>query len=133
MKLWLTKSGNALHPCQNRDVELLESLNTEPHLWSVVTVRNGLFHRKYFGMIRLGYNNQDEFQNEDVFRKATEMRAGYFVPVNVDGVEVRMSDSIAYERLSQQDFEKLYNEVWKVLQDKYGFDEDFLNELNTFA
>lgn len=133
MKLWLTKVFNALHPLKNRDVELLESLNTEPHLWSVVTVRNGLFHRKYFGMIRLGYNNQDEFRNEDIFRKATEMRAGYFVPVNVDGVEVRMSDSIAYERLSQPDFEKLYNEVWRVLQDKYGFDKDFLNELNTFA
>lgn len=133
MKLWLTKSGNALHPLKNRDVELLESLNTEPHLWSVVTVRNKLFHRKYFGMIRLAYENQDEFTDEYIFRKITEMRAGYYQYIKTEKGELWMPKSIAYEKISQEDFEKLYDEVWKVLQDKYGFDNDFLDELNTFA
>ena len=135
MKVWLIKdSYNRLHPFGDHDREKVEKMKEgDPYLFERESVRNHMFHRKYFAMMRLAYENQDEITDEYRFRKLMEMRAGYFEFVKTDKGEMWWPKSISYEKLEQEDFEQLYDKVWQVLQDRYGFDEDFINELANFA
>lgn len=81
-------------------------------LFSVVKVRSPRFHRKYFGLIRILFDNQEKYNNLDTFRKITEMRAGWYdVVADKNGNNYYLPKSISYENMTGEEFEGLYNAV----------------------
>lgn len=91
-------------------------------------VRDPLNHRRYFAMITIGFENQIFYGNKRVYRKAMEMRAGYWIEVQLQIgdqiVKRKWPDSIAYERLAEPEFTELKksvgDEICKDLNMQYG-------------
>ena len=82
-------------------------------------IRDGLNHRRYFEMITIAFDNQEEYKDERVFRKALEMEAGYFEEVKLffrgEIIIRRWPKSIAYENLPEDEFTELRSKVGDVI------------------
>lgn len=136
MKLRLVNTANGLVPETDYDYEQKQHLKIgEVYTADVHLSRNAEFHRRYFKMIHTAWSFLPEplryfFHSEDGFRKHVQMIAGYYEPFFhprlqewVDGPK-----SIAYDKLDQGEFEKLYTQVRTVLDSiltRYISQEEF--------
>ena len=90
---------------------------------TIKELRNVAFHRKYFSLINLSWEYLNEqqraFFKEDVnaFRKTVEVAAGHFEPVYSVARQswLEVPKSIAFDKLSESDFEQLYEKVKTVI------------------
>lgn len=85
-------------------------------------IRNPKFHRKYFAMVRMLFDNQDTTTNQRAFRKLLEVKAGYYDAIITDSGTFFCPKSIAYDKLGKEGFEDLYNSVSKVAFEKFAMD-----------
>lgn len=97
----------------------------------VVQMRNGQFFRKWWVLVKLGYDyfadscETQEYKGQQVmpefdrFRKDVTILAGFYRPVwNVNG-EMRIeAESLAWASMSEERFTKLYDATIKVLLNK---------------
>lgn len=92
--------------------------------------RNYKYHCKYFGMLNLAWENQEQFKTMDLLRKAVQVNAGYYdTEYRLDGTCVLVARSIAFGSMSPEEFEKLYSDVLNVILKHFGFGEEFEMEL----
>lgn len=90
---------------------------------TIVEYRNYAFHRKYFSLINLAWEYLTESQrtffkeNVDAFRKTVEVAAGHYEPVYSVARQswLEVPKSIAFDKLSEADFEQLYEKVKYVI------------------
>lgn len=97
----------------------------------VVQMRNGAFFRKWWALVKLGYDyfvdtcETQEYKGQQVrpefdrFRKDVTILAGFYRPVwNVNG-EMRIEpESLAWANMTEERFEKLYSATIDVLLKK---------------
>lgn len=101
----------------------------------VGNIRSPQFHRKFFKMIRVAYDNlpeqfnYPEFEN---FRSALLIAAGHYdtiaIPVQGELIEYRIPKSISYNALSDSDFSKLYDDTHRALLETFGIDYETLQD-----
>lgn len=71
--------------------------------------RNYQFHKKAFALLAIGYENQDKYDTEEVYRKVLTIRAGYFDEVpGKDGQTYYFPKSLSFDKMSAEVFEKWY-------------------------
>ena len=70
-------------------------------------------HRRYFAFIKQAYDMQDSFDSQEIFRKYVELQAGHFDTVvsPKTGETAYWPKSIAWEKLDEAEFKKLFNDV----------------------
>lgn len=97
----------------------------------VVQMRNGAFFKKWWALVKLGYDyfvdtcETQEFKGQQIrpefdrFRKDVTILAGFYRPVwNVNG-EMRIeAESLAWANMTEERFEKLYSATIDVLLKK---------------
>lgn len=144
MKLHLVNTANGfLLPESDYDYEQKLHLKVgETYSADIHLVRNAEFHRKYFKMIRTAWDYLPEalqyfFHNSEGFRKHVEITAGYYEPFFSPRLQewVEGPKSIAFDKLDQGEFEKLYNRVRAVLDSiltKYISQEEFEKNFLSF-
>lgn len=145
MDLVLIKTPQgALIPASEEEAEKLRRIKSGATVRSKVTqMRNGRFFRKWFLLVKVGFDLWTEIMppveyrgqviqpNFDKFRKDVTIMAGHFHPVfNVRG-EMRLeADSIAWGEMSEDEFHTLYQKTITVLLEKVltgsGMDEERL-------
>lgn len=74
--------------------------------------RSPKFHKFHFAMLRELFEAQEQFDDEEVFRKWAEVGAGFckLVP-GPNGRMCAIPDSISYERLCDEDFQAVHQKV----------------------
>ncbi len=132
MKLQLTKKNLSLVAEYNSDYDKIKKLK-EGHEYSVTVkqIRNPRFHRKYFAMIKMVYDNWDNPTNRPMedFRKDLQIRAGYYYEdIDLDGVVTIKSKSIAFENLDEIEFNELYERVKDVISEYFGLDNPIIEQ-----
>ena len=138
MKLLVEKTHNGYIPAFDSDYELrkLDKHKVGEKFWIDIKIaRNYLFHKKYFAMLKLAFENQEKFQDLTEFRLLAQMKAGYYKEVKTEKGIVYMPSSISYDSLDNTAFEQLYNKVHDVLWKEYfsGIDNEVLqNEILNF-
>ena len=90
---------------------------------TIKEMRNPLFNRKFFAMLRVAWDFLPEWEREkygnnpDMFRYAVEVKAGFcemvYVPKS-DNIVIK-AKSIAFDKMNETDFEKVYNGVRDIL------------------
>ena len=77
--------------------------------------RNIKFHRKFFAVINLTFQNQDDYDNDLFFRKALTIEAGYYhwIPL-MDGTKTKEADEIKFTKMDDLVFEDLYSKVFDI-------------------
>jgi hypothetical protein len=96
----------------------------------VKQVRNAMFHRKFFALLRVGFDAfevpagteykgfpvQKDFEQ---FREDVIIAAGFFtVSYRINGDARVKAKSISFARMKPEDFERLYSQVANVLLQK---------------
>ena len=75
--------------------------------------RNIQFHRKFFAMLSIAYENRQDFEQMsfDNFRKEVIARSGHYdMHTNFKGLPVYQAKSISFSKMSAPEFEVLYSQ-----------------------
>lgn len=95
---------------------------------SIKRIRNARFHRKFFALLRVGfdawepdrvrysYKGREIAKNFDKFREDITILAGYYDQVfNIKGEMSLKAKSISFAKMEEDEFERLYNDVADVI------------------
>ena len=101
MKIFLVKQLNGtLKPAYNSDYDKVKKLKAgEEYVCEVKQPRNIRFHRKFFALINMIFDNQEVYNNADRLRKDLIIEAGFYEEwVDVHGEIKREADSISFAK-----------------------------------
>jgi hypothetical protein len=123
MKIRLCRSPFGLSGAYDEDREYIKTLDHRIiYEVDIKEQRNAAFHRKYFALFRIAWEYQNEdtqsfFGCFDTWRKAVEVAAGNFeLEYSLDRNEwVQRSKSIAFDKMTEDDFRNLYERVKHIL------------------
>jgi hypothetical protein len=123
MDIYLTKVNGALYPADEQAQESLKTIKQgEPVKVKLTRPRNYLFHKKYFALLNLAFDyweppeNHVAEKNFDRFRKDIIILAGYYESyVRLDGSTRIEPRSIAFGKMSEEEFADLYNKTIDVI------------------
>ena len=99
---------------------------------TVTTIRNYGFHKKYFALLNVGYDNWNPpaidtkygtpQKNFARFRENIAIRCGFYDLVfNIDGTYAPKAKSISFASMEENEFQKLYSETIDLfIRDIYG-------------
>ncbi len=133
MKLFVKRIGHSLHPSFEQS-EFDKIKQGQEYEVKVSQPRNLKFHRKYFVLVSLLFDNQDKIKDKESFRKAFEMLSGNYTPVSMGGYLIKTHKSISFASMDEVEFNEHYNRCLNLAVDTFGHDKDeLLKELMTFA
>jgi hypothetical protein len=144
MKLRVVNTPTGFVPETDDDAEIKRKLKRgATYEVTIKEVRNPLFNRKFFAMLNIAWDFLPEWEqakygnNQDMFRYAVEVKAGFcemvYVPKS-DNIVLR-AKSIAFDKMSEQEFEKVYNGVREILiRDFIGTEHEvaFMEQIKWF-
>ena len=113
--LFLVKGlDGSLRGATDSDRELLRSWPAGEVLRCRVSKpRNSRFHRKFFVLLDIAFQNQDRYGHPEPFRKALILQAGFYDEIpKLDGSGVTLvPKSISFANMDELEFSKVYNRV----------------------
>ena len=91
--------------------------------------RNIKFHRKFFALINMVFENQDVYSDLNAFRSDLTIEAGFYKEhVTFDG-EVRITAlSISFAKMDETEFSTLYSQFINTIIRIFGWDNDMIEE-----
>jgi hypothetical protein len=111
-EIYMVKSLNGkFTPAHDSDLELAKQLKIgDVYKFTFTKPRNYEFHKKFFALINLVFDNQDHYTNINDLRHDLTVEAGYKVEkVNRFTGEVRYTaQSISFASMDEIEFSKLY-------------------------
>jgi hypothetical protein len=124
MKIHVRKFNKAFTPVTDDDWNIFNKLSPDEEFYfDIKKVRNPLLHRKFFALIKIGFNNFPEqyesiTPNIEVFRSQMLVMAGHCrVYYDWSGVEHIEAKSINFETVDDIEFAQIYSDVLnKMLQ-----------------
>ena len=134
MKLYAQFSNGKIRPEYNTDYDKVSKLRPDTtYLVEITQPRNIGFHRKFFALLNLCYENQATFNNLDDMRDWLTMKAGFYRMVPTPTRTIFKPESISFASMDELKFNDLYKRVmdeickWLDLND-----EDIQNNLVNF-
>lgn len=106
----------------------------EPFFVTYVKKRNAKFHRKFFALINMVYQNQERYNNYDELREHLTIASGYFnFSYDLDGVEIKKAKSISFAAMDETEFNDLYNAVTDTIIKYFHFEkQDIIDNVEQF-
>jgi len=127
MQLTLIKTLNGSFKLAfDSDFEKAKSIPlNEPFEVVYTKKRNAKFHRKFFALINLCYQNQSIFNNLEHLRKELIICAGHYELIFdlESGTQKKEAQSISFAKMYETECNKLYTDVLNVICDKFLFDK----------
>jgi len=95
----------------------------EIYVYNYSKPRNLKFHRKFFALIKMLFDNQERYINMDDLRHDLLIASGnYSLRYNFKGEEVIEPLSISFAAMDNDEFEILYNSVVDAIIKYFNFD-----------
>lgn len=114
MKALVTYSGTYLKPCfssDNDEIKRYKFKVGEMYQIEISKPRNVLFHRKYFALLNLVFENQEYFTDFNALRSFVIIKSGYYIrTVTKKGVHFEPK-SISFASMDQVEFDKLFDKT----------------------
>ena len=131
MKITLIKQlNNSFKLAYESDYEKAKKIKVgEEYQCDIKQPRNQRFHRKFFSLVNMVYQNQDIFINIDHLREELTKHAGFYdTYINHKGVTCYRAKSIAFNSMSQEDFDELYERFKDSIVDIFKWDKETIDE-----
>jgi hypothetical protein len=135
MQITLIKTLNGFKLAYNSDHELAKKIPlNEPIIYEWKKPRNLKFHKKFFALLNLVFENQERYNNLDHLRKDLTISAGYYdLRLNIEGVEIREAKSISFAKMTDTEFSDYYNRIIDVVVKWLGIDkDDIIQNINQY-
>lgn len=115
-RLFLRRTLTGFAPADEPSNELMRKYKVgEIYRADVVKPRSYQHHKLIFSLLSLTFENQDRFDNFEIFRKAVAFAAGHVIEYpSVDGEIIREPASISYDSLDEVQFTKVAAEMMTV-------------------
>lgn len=131
-EMWLEKrqseGGTVFVPTLDSDPDKLSVGEVIRVEWT--RPRNHRMHRKFWALVKVGFDNQSHYVTLDQFRHVLMIELGRATPVfTIDGIQHWIPESISFAKMDQSEFDRLYDQVLDLLVRKYvaGADPRQLN------
>jgi len=138
MKLYAKKTLTGLQIIGKSDYYDKLSIGAEVEV-DIKQPRNIEFHRKFFALLNLVFDNQEQFDNFDTFRAVFIMNCGFFEPIDVSNfftgnvTKTFFPKSISFAKMSEMEFKQLYEKAIDVANQILGTaDNEILKALEEF-
>lgn len=127
MDIHLTRTSHGLSPSTDEAAEKLCMIKIgTPVNAKISRPRNGKFHRKFFSMLDVAFQNHEWPEVEtkwgkatvssELFRKYVIVKAGHYTASLTPKGEVRAEPkSISWANMDDEEFSRLYNDVLNVI------------------
>ena len=131
MKFTIVKQmNNSFKVAYDSDYEKLKKIKVGDLLeCEIRKPRNYKFHKKFFAMLNLVFQNQERYDNIDDLRHDLTIVSGYYTErVNIQGEHVKMANSISFAKMTETEFSNLYDSFLTQVQKYFHFDKEMVNE-----
>jgi len=132
MKIQVVKTPNGIiKPAYDSDHEYFKKMPTnEVFEIEYKKQRNIKFHRKFFALIKLAYENQSDYRlMEDLRRDLLITSGNYNEVVNkITGEVFKVADSISFSNMDDVKFNEVYESVKEVIAKWLGITNENINE-----
>lgn len=118
MKILVIKTHRGLVPVYDSDLENYVKIPLNEQFYiEYKKTRNIKFHKKYFALLKLGFENQDKYSSMEDLRRDLIITAGLYTEVvNVITGEVYiLANSISFSKMDDMEFDDLYNKTKDVI------------------
>ena len=136
MKLFVIKQlDHTLKVAYNSDYDKIKKLKVgEEYQCEVKQPRNLKFHKKFFALVNMLFENQEIYNNPDRLRKDLIIEAGLYDEwVDFQGVMQREAKSISFAKMNENEFSELYSKVIDVIVKHFNFDrQDIIENVQQF-
>ena len=135
MKIHLKKTHKGLVPASQNDQELFEKLSSKKTLRAnIVVPRNYKFHKKYFALLNMLFENQERYSSIDHLRYDLTIEAGkYTIRKDLKGDMVKVPDSISFANMNELEFEDLYSKTLDVIVKYFNFNkQDIIDNVEQY-
>jgi len=136
MKLFVIKQlDHTLKVAYNSDYDKIKKLKAgEEYQCEIKRPRNLKFHKKFFALINMLFENQEIYNNPDRLRKDLIIEAGLYDEwVDFQGVMQREAKSISFASMNEDEFSELYSKVIDVIVKHFNFDkQDIIDNVEQF-
>ena len=134
MKYYFYKTDAGLMPMENckpfDKLEIGEEIEID-----ITSKRNIQFHKKFFALIKLAFDNQDYYTDLEDLRKDLIKVAGFYENRTnfITGEIETKHNSISFSSMNNDEFQEVYNKVLQVVSEFLNTDkEELINELLQF-
>ena len=143
MKIYCRVTDMGLVPMYDSDYEEKKKLHTGDNvLCDITRPRNYEFHKKFFALIRLVFDNLPEYiadtfniYSEEDMLNAFKIDLGLYTIINVGNQQLVKLGSISFAKMDNTEFERFYNRSIDIVLNKYmnGTGRfDLIEEINNF-
>lgn len=102
-----------------KPMELLECEIKKP--------RNYKFHKKFFALINMVFQNQERYSNIDDLRQDLTIEAGFFtIREDMQGNSIKKANSISFANMEEKDFNEYYSKVLDCIVLHFNFDKQLI-------
>lgn len=100
----------------------------------VKKVRNYENHKRFFSFVNTTFDMQDHFDVVEAYRRWLTMKCGYFSTIVApNGNTIFVADSIAFEKMDEEEFRKMFSTAIDVFLKELGngvSESDLLKAIN---
>jgi hypothetical protein len=131
MKLHVIKTQTGLKPSYDSDYEVYSKIPlNEVFEIEYRKPRNYNFHKKYFALMKLAFENQSDYRNLNDLRRDISIVAGYYDEVvnKVTGEVYKMPKSISFAQMDEIEFSELYERTKDVICKWLGVTDESIEE-----
>jgi len=129
MELLLVKQfDNSFKVAYDSDHEKLKKIKAGKTVKCKITMpRNVMFHRKFFALINMVYQNQERYSNTDDLRNDLTIASGYYTQrTNLQGDVITEAKSISFASMDQHAFDDYYSKVLDCIVKYFNFDKQLI-------
>lgn len=130
MKILVVKTPSGLKPLYDSDYDNYSKIPLgEEFEIEYTKKRNSRFHRKFFALLKLAFENQSDYRNFNDLRYDLTIVAGYYEEnVNkITGEVTKCAKSISFSQMDEIEFNEYYEAVKDVICRWLGIDNETLN------
>lgn len=136
MKVILVKQlNNSLKVAYNSDYDKIKKLKLgEEYQCEIKQPRNLKFHRKFFALINLLFQNQELYVSSDRLRKDLLIAAGFYQDwIDLNNEKQREAKSISFAKMKQEEFDQMYTKVIDVIVHHFNFNkQDIIDNVEQY-
>lgn len=89
--------------------------------------RNLKFHKKFFALINMVYDNQERYDNIEMLREHLTIHSGFYdLSYTLDGEEYKKAKSISFAKMDENEFKDFYKSVIDTIVKYFNFDTQLI-------
>ena len=95
--------------------------------------RSQQFHRKYFALIKTGFEVQKYWANIENFRRSVLCNIGFIgIIESKEGVKYWDARSLSYEKCTQKEMEEVYKKTVTYFIEKLAINQEILSKVMSY-